>query len=188
MKINKIFALLLVFFSLCAGQNELELAKNAYAQRDFKKAFLLYQKSCNKGDLYACYALALAYRDGDGVAKDSKKAYEMLDSLCAKSVFGACFSLGDFFEQDYQKASLLYQKACDGEHIGACYKLATLLRSHGESQKALRLYEKICQSGEANSCAFAGEIYQKSNATLSQKYYQKACALGLMLACEKVSE
>ena len=53
MKINKIFALLLVFFSLCAGQNELELAKSAYAQRDFKKAFLLYQKSCNKGDLYA---------------------------------------------------------------------------------------------------------------------------------------
>lgn len=110
MKINKIFALLLVFFSLCAGQNELELAKNAYAQRDFKKAFLLYQKSCDKGDLYACYALALAYRDGDGVAKDSKKAYEMLDSLCVKSVFGACFSLGDFLSKTIKRQACYIKK------------------------------------------------------------------------------
>lgn len=182
---KNLFAILFVFFGLCFAQSELEKAKNAYEQKDFKTAFEHYQKGSDNGDLLSCYALALAYKDGDGVAKDSKKAFQIFEALCEKNIAGACFSLGEFFEKsEYKKANELYKKACASEHIGACYKLAGLLRSQNQAQKALKLYEKICQSGDASSCAFAGEMYEKTNANVAKKYYQKACELGLILVCQ----
>ena len=59
----------------------------------------------------------------------------------------------------------------------------------GDYQKATKLWQKACDSGEAVGCAILGVSYQngqgvKQNFSTAKQYYGKACDLGLQLGCD----
>ncbi len=49
-------------------------AYKAYRAKNYKKAFMLYNKAYNQGSIKAAYNLAVFYQQGIGVKKDTKKA------------------------------------------------------------------------------------------------------------------
>ena len=58
----------------------------------------------------------------------------------------------------------------------------------GDYQKAAQLYQKACDSGNADCCAILGVFYQdgkgvKQNFSTAKQYYGKACDLGLQSGC-----
>lgn len=61
-----------------SGETEFEQAtaqyKQSYKERDFKKAFKLYQNAAQKGHTQAMYGLGTMYRNGQGVKKDDTEA------------------------------------------------------------------------------------------------------------------
>ena len=55
-------------------------------------------------------------------------------------------------------------------------------------QKAAQLFQKACDSGNADCCAILGVFYQdgkgvKQNFSTAKQYYGKACDLGLQSGC-----
>ena len=94
---------------------------------------------------------------------------------------------------DYQKATKLWQKACDsGEAVG-CSNLG-FLYENGQGvkqnyQKAAQLYQKACDGGNAVGCSNLGVSYNngrgvKQDFYTAKQYYGKACDLGLQLGCD----
>jgi len=71
-----------------------------------------------------------------------------------------CVFLGDTYnygnDSDYNKASGLFQKACDGGDMWGCNNLATeYLFGHGEPKdrsRALDLYQRACRGGFDWAC------------------------------------
>ena len=64
-----------------------------YNNKEYDKAFELFKKACDGGEMRGCVTLGVMYADGDGVEKD----------------------LG--------KAAQLYKKACDGGEMLGCRNL-----------------------------------------------------------------
>lgn len=94
---------------------------------------------------------------------------------------------------DYQKATQLYQKACNsGEALG-CSNLGLLYEDgqgvNQDYQKAAQLYQKACDSGDAGGCLGLGLLYKngqgvRQNFSTAKQYYGKACDLGIQIGCD----
>lgn len=94
---------------------------------------------------------------------------------------------------DYQKAAVVFQKACDDGVASGCFNIGLMyhkgLGVNQNYQKALNLYKKACDNGEAGGCYNAGFIYGKGlgviqNITKAKKFLDKACDLGYQPGCE----
>lgn len=85
---SKIYFLLTIFaiLGLASCQNDVEKADSLRLENKFDEAFELYQKASDDGDPYATWRLAYAYRNGDGVDLNEKKATE----LVKKAAEGGC--------------------------------------------------------------------------------------------------
>ena len=93
---------------------------------------------------------------------------------------------------DYQKATQLFQKACDSGNAGGCFGLGLLYQSgqgvNQDYQKAAQLYQKACDSGEAVGCFGLGFLYKngqgvRQDFSTAKQYYGKACDLGFQIGC-----
>ena len=94
---------------------------------------------------------------------------------------------------DYQKATKLWQKACDSGEAKGCFYLGFLYVDGQDVkqnyQKATELYQKACDGGNAEGCAILGVSYHKGqgvkqNFCTAKQYYGKACDLGFQLGCD----
>ena len=55
----------------------------------------------------------------------------------------------------------------------------------GDYQKAAQLYQKACDSGNAEGCYNLGVSYENGQSfSTAKQYYGKACDLGLQLGCD----
>jgi len=83
--------------------------------------------------------------------------------------------------------------ACQGEALDACNDLAKLYY-YGkggpvEVGKARETLGDACDRGNIDSCASAGRLYQlDGNSAEAGKYFQKACAGGVQIACNQLRE
>lgn len=122
---NKILALALT----AAPAANFALADFAATADDISRA----TKSCDKGDIKACGALAQVYNYGWGVP------------------------------QDLLKAAPLYVKACKGGDAESCVNLGILYQSGEgmprDEAKAAELFDKACDDGHAIGCSNAGSAY-----------------------------
>ncbi len=126
-------------------------------------------RSCNDGDMVACYKVGYAYDAGMGVKADSA------------------------FALDY------FKRSCDGGHLSACADagdiLVLLYENNAELQEGVGYLNKGCNGSDSASCFLLGEAYyfgdigDGADEDLSRavSLYQKGCELGSTDACLEVA-
>ncbi|POG75286.1 uncharacterized protein OCT59_024281 [Rhizophagus irregularis] len=119
---------------------------------DEQKAFELYQKAADLGNVLGINDLGYCYKHGIGINIDKKKAFELyqkaayLGNSFGINNLGHCYKNGIGTDIDKKKAFDLYQKAADLgnstgiNNLGYCYKNG--IGTDIDKKKAFELYQK----------------------------------------------
>ena len=78
--------LVLLFLSSGVYADDVLDGHEAYQNKDFPKAALLYEKGCNGGSALGCSLLGLMYEDGKGVKQDYVKATSLYEKKGAMAM------------------------------------------------------------------------------------------------------
>jgi len=103
-------------------------AEALYKQMHYSDARSLFEKACTDGEMKAC---------------------SYLGYLCAKGLGG---------EHDLQKARVVYQKACDHGTLSSCASLGSLYQDAGNSEEAIKYFQKACNGGVAEACELLRDV------------------------------
>jgi TPR repeat protein len=124
---------------------------------DLKKAFELFQKAANLGNLIGMCNLGLCYKEGLGTDKNGQKAFEIYQKAAELGNSRAINSLADYYQNgihtdiNKQKAFELYQKAANLGNYFAQYELALMYEIGDEIKKdldkAVYWYKKSAEQG-----------------------------------------
>ncbi len=117
---------------------------------------------CEKGKYQSCFSLGVIFDDGDGVAKDGRRAAELYKRACDGGYADACPNLGLMHERgdgaakDVTLASRLYQRGCDTGSLLSCSNLGAIY-SNGtgvskDEKLAVKLYQRACDGGIPRGC------------------------------------
>lgn len=184
-------------------QSDFELAKKAYEQKDYKKAFELYKKSCDNMDFAGCYWSGLLYYTGEGVEKDYNTANNFFEKACNGGYVKSCHVLasnyyrGEGVNKDIKMAISLFEKACNSDNMVSCNMLG-ISYHNGEGvkqsyKKAFDLWKKVCENSNGAvasiACYNLATLYNNGtgvriNENLAREYFGKACDLGEEKGCE----
>ncbi|RIA98229.1 kinase-like domain-containing protein [Glomus cerebriforme] len=158
-----------------------------------QKAFELYQKAADLGNVIGLYNLGYCYKHGIGTSVNVQKAFE----LCQKSadlgnslgiiLLAEYYKGGIGTSVDKQKAFELYQKSVDLGNtfgiyeLGNCYKDG--IGTSVDKQKAFELSQKAADLGNTLGIVALGDCYKDGIGTNVDKQktfelYQKAADLG----------
>jgi hypothetical protein len=158
---------------------------------DAQAAFGALLKACDLGRLDACSLAARAAREGNGTAKDPKKALDINSRACAKGVGSACSELGLALQQGAGKARdeagsiEAYRRACELGDGGGCEALgARYWTGAGVKQdhaRAFDLFISACEIGRSG-CAMLRE-HAKEDPTVQQS--RARALVALRVACEQ---
>jgi hypothetical protein len=166
-------------------------ARQYVKKKRYDKAFNIYKKACSMGRDYSCYKVAMAYKTGRGVGKDTEKAEKLFDALCKKKDGYSCMQAG-FLEKrkkNIKKAVLYFQKACSFKK-SACNALGiAYLNGEGvkaDRNKAAKLFADACKKRNKYACANLAVLYKKKkNFLISALLYDNACWFGYKKGCIK---
>jgi len=177
---------LAVWLKACDETPAPQRARFACANRD-----RIYRQRCDQGDLQACHQLAFSWETGEGGAVNTSLAATLYQRACEGGHLLSCHHLGGLFVLEAEqtqdrawvmKASLLLQRACEGEVWGACARLAAIKNSPwaegDERHEAWSLWERACEHGEPFSCF---ELGQRS--LLPPPVSAQRCMQGDVFAC-----
>ncbi len=149
---------LLALLLVSCGQKVLPPVSEATKSIESKAA--LETRAMN-GDKSAQFELGAIYHDGDGVAKDLKKAKQWFEKSAAAGDERAQFNLGVMYytgegiKQDYQRAQQWFQKSVDQGNARAQFNLGVMeYRGEGMKQdfgKALNLFTKAATQNFAEA-------------------------------------
>jgi TPR repeat protein len=117
------------------------------------------QSSCEAGTLDACTTLGNV-RQSEGDYAGAEGAWK---KACDGGVADACHELGNMLSNPFLQLGRepesvpLFQKACDLDHVAACYFLGGIhdRGQHGvvaDPGKARALYERGCKNGHSWAC------------------------------------
>ena len=112
---------------------------NAFNNKDYKTAHILFSQLAEKGDANAQYTLGLMYGKGHGVPKDNSKAIEWWQlaaeqgNVKAQTNLGWMYEKGKGVSKDTQKAQKWYQLASDQGVSKAQEKLNLLLNKESDT-------------------------------------------------------
>jgi hypothetical protein len=127
-----------------------------------------YEEACNSGDLPGCSLLGTAYLSGKIVARDPKRAVELLQRACDGNDGMGCLGLTAFYLGFTQEGGLAIDAA-----------------------KALSFGERACELEIGEGCGIAGGLYlgnegiAQDNAR-AKTLFQRGCSLGYDKACQGV--
>jgi len=68
--------------------------KGQGVQKNYPKAFELFQKTCDEGYEKSCYNLGVMYRNGQGVTQNLDKALALYKKACEQGLSIACDKYG----------------------------------------------------------------------------------------------
>jgi hypothetical protein len=101
-----------------------------------------YARACEGGDPSACCSLALMYRSGHGVRRDSGRAFKLFSKACKRGSALGCAGT--------------YEMACDGGELVGCVRLGEMYAEGRGVQmdrpRALALYRRACGDPPATGC------------------------------------
>jgi TPR repeat protein len=117
------------------------------------------QSSCDGGTLEACTTLGNV-RQNEASYAEAERAWR---KACDGGVADGCHELGNMLSNPFSKLGResesvpLFQKACDLDHVAACYFLGGIYDrgEHGvaaDPVKARALYERGCKNGHHWAC------------------------------------
>lgn len=137
-----------------------------FAPTDHREGILRYDESCRDGVMRACNELGARYLAGEGVPRDPARARQ------------------------------LFERACEGGEIGACFNLAHLFHTGAEGVSvdlalAARYYDRACTGNDMGACSNLGVLYRQGQGVErdpahAARLYQRACDGGLMDACNNL--
>ncbi|UZO03508.1 uncharacterized protein OCT59_023915 [Rhizophagus irregularis] len=160
---------------------------------DKQKAFGLYQKAADLGNVLGITDLGSCYKYGIGTVVDKKKAFELnqkaadLGNTYGINNLGHCYQNGIGIDIDKKKAFELYQKAADLGNLSGIYNLGNCYKNgigiDIDKKKAFELYQKAADLGDSPGMSNLGYCYQYGIGTDINKkkafeLYQKAADLG----------
>ena len=133
-----------------------------------------------------------SYQEALGLYKTTLKELENLPYELAVAEYRA---------GNYDRALMLYRKACNAEIGNGCYRAADMhhygqgyitedkKKSRPLYHKAIEAYKKACENGNLQSCIDEGDMYGKTfltgieNEARAKSLYLKACNGGYMAGC-----
>jgi hypothetical protein len=170
-------------------------------EKDYVKAFELFQKSAVQGNAAAQGNLGLMYENGLGVTPDNAKAIEWYQKSAAQGTtaqyfLGLMYYKGKGVTQDYAKAFEWIQKSAAQEYTDAQYVLGFMYQQgqgvNQDYEKAIEWYQRSALQGNANAQNSLGVLYEHRPNVIPQpliafEWYQKAAAQGLPAAQENLN-
>ena len=201
---KKLFIVFVLMLSIL-GAN-IDEARKVYAEKNFKKAFPMFEQLSKDGNIESNYYLGNMYQFGNGIKQNDKKAFEHYTiasstdnkkNLKSKFCLALIYSKGLGVKQNYKKAFDLL-KILDDKNIGVAQSFMGFMYSNGfgkqeNQKKAVQYFEKGCNSKKTypKACYYAGDHYEqgigvKENYETAKKYYEKACEAGIKESCEAI--
>lgn len=178
--------------NLISGQNKLCVAtpENTRAATTVAE----YHKAAEQGDIKAQLKLAVAYKNGKGIAKDEvqaalwfRKAAEK-GNVLAQDMLGYLYANGKGVAKDKAQAAFWYRKAAEQGSISSQFNLAIAYKEGlgltKDAVQAVKWFEKAANQGDAEAQAILGKIYEygmfevKKNDLQAKAWYQKAARQG----------
>jgi len=107
-------------------------------------------------------------------------------------IIGYNYYYGNGVAQDYNKAFLCYEKACNGNNMDGCNNLGYMYENGigviEDKVKAFIFYEKASNAGHILACNNLGWLYENGfgvirNKTKARELYEKACNAGSVDGC-----
>ena len=146
---NKIILTLILVFTLYASDE----ITDAFANKDYKKAFSLLQKASIAGDTNAQYNLALMYYKGDGTKQNLQKSLELLELAAKKGHKKALQNIGRIYMQaiKFDKAAYWLEKNAKKGDTSVYYLLAQIYCSQEKFTLAKKWANKSIKSGDKES-------------------------------------
>lgn len=105
------------------------------------------QKAYEKGNTYAAYALALAYKNGYGVEIKLDTALKYMEEAAQKGITEAQKSMGDYYYSNWKNTNVLLNQNKDATKVA----------------KALEWYEKSAKNGNRPAMIMCAKILYPEN-------------------------
>ncbi|AQW81446.1 tetratricopeptide repeat protein [Campylobacter pinnipediorum] len=122
-----LISICMIGIALIANDN-FDKATEQFNAKDYKNAYLNFNKACKEGVKKACTMNAIMLFNGSGVKKDNAQAEQIFEKMCNENEFMACEKLGEMYaygltknkQKDEEKTKALFKKSCDGGYKPAC--------------------------------------------------------------------
>lgn len=185
---KKIF-LILIFFNILFS-NDLDNALKFYDNKNYKKAYEIFNELCEKSNSRACFSLAYMYENAQGVLKDLQKAYKFYDKSCSLGLKQACSNLALLMQDQgfFNEAILVFNKACKLNDTQSCNTVGLFYEKEKDGKLALSFYKKSCALKDPRACYKIGFLYEKGelikqNLNQALYFYKQSCSFGFEEAC-----
>jgi len=141
----------------CAGKDCARLAL-PLMKTEPAKGLPLLKKGCTTGDGISCGMLALAFKEGTGIAKNAKATLALNERSCELDYAKGCYNLGlqlfngEGVPADEARGITALEKACNGKAWRACGSLGDHYLNTGKKDKALAILKLGCDNADPLSC------------------------------------
>jgi TPR repeat protein len=150
--------------------------------------------ACEGGDLDACEALARAYRDGDGVARDPARSASYYLRACEAGRAPACTAQAAVLRRSGDKrllpaARLADLRACVLRRADSCrILLAEFPELDLGPRQVARRTTRACKAGDAAACLMLGHLTSNGlgverDVREAARLYRRGCDLNVGWAC-----
>lgn len=153
-------------------------------------------KLCLQQNEYAaCAVLAGLLALGEnGIAKDGKRAVELLVRACDGGDKHSCFALGIEYAtgkntaQDFAATTRAFDRACDRAFSKACLAIAQDLASRKDYKRAADYARRACHMGNAEACGMMAQLHADGSGVAkstseSTKWALDACRMAHTPSC-----
>jgi TPR repeat protein len=140
---------------------QLEEANQAYKNKNYQKAFVLYSLLAEQGHTDAQFSLGRMYDHGEGVSHDTGQAVQWYRKAAeqgnAKAQFnlGVMYANGEGVNKDKVKTFQWYRKAAEQGYTNAQFNLGWMYeKGDGVSQakeQAIYWYKKAAEQGDTDA-------------------------------------
>jgi Sel1 repeat len=138
------------------------------------------------------YSLGDRYKNGSGVVRDYRKAYEWFKKAADKDNSDAMYGLGDLYkiglgvDRDYLQAHDWYKRSADKGNAWGMYNLGDLYMKKdcvANYQKARECFQSAADAGNSYGMYALGDLYEKGydlppDDKKALEYYQKSADAG----------
>jgi len=152
-------------------------------------------KLCTQNEYGACGVLAALLLLGDkGIAKDAKRALELLTRACDGGDKHSCFVLGieyasgNNIKQDFAATTRVFDRACDRALSKACIAIGQNLAATRAYKRAADYARRGCHMGNAEGCGMLAQLHADGTGVAkstseSTKWATDGCRMGHMPSC-----
>ncbi len=110
-----------------------------------------FQSACERGDGESCFLLGSLYYAGEGVPKDSARAFALLQQACSSGWWRGCSGLAECYRTgtgtavDNALAIENFDKGCERGVASSCFSASSMYRGLNDLAKAEKTSRQGCQ-------------------------------------------